>query len=100
MPRSPAVEDQIQRRALRLGRSFNRLQRCDVWIEQPHHHARKGNTFRVRLELVVPGETLVVNRDAGVDHTHENVYVAIADAFRAARRQVQSFAHRLLSPAA
>lgn len=100
MPRSPAVEAQIQRRVQRLERSFGRLLRCDAWIEQPHHHNRKGNTFRVRLELAVPGETLVVSRDAGTDHTHENVYVAIADAFRAARRQLQSFAQRLLTPAA
>jgi ribosome-associated translation inhibitor RaiA len=100
MTRSPAVEAQIQRWVERLDKSFDRLVRCDVWVEQPHQHNRKGNTFRVRVELSVPGDTLVVSRDAGVDQGHENVYVAISDAFRAARRQLRNFAQRLLSHAA
>ena len=100
MPRSEAVEAQIQRWADRLDKSYDRVQRCQTWIEQPHHHNRKGNTFRVRVELSVPGYTIVVSRDAGLDHAHENVYVAISDAFRAARRQLRAYAQRLLSPAA
>lgn len=100
MPRSPAVEAQIQRWADRLDRSFDRLMRCDVWIEQPHQHNRKGKTFRVRVELGVPGDTLVASRDAGLDHGHENVYVALSDAFRAARRQLRTYAQRMLASAA
>jgi ribosome-associated translation inhibitor RaiA len=100
MPRSPAVEVQIQRWVDRLEKSFDRLVRCEAWVEQPHRHNRKGNMFHVRVELSVPGETLVVSRDAGVDHAHENVYVALSDAFRAARRQLRSFAQRLLAAAA
>lgn len=88
MARSPSVEAQIQRWVGKLDRSFARIQRCATWIELPHHHRRKGNTFRVRVELDVPGDTLVVNRENG-DSSHENVHVAIADAFRAARRQLQ-----------
>lgn len=92
MPRSAAVEAQVQRWVGRLEHSFGRLVRCATWVELPHRHQRKGKTFRVRVELAVPGSTLVVNRDAGADHAHENVYVAIADAFRAARRQLRSHA--------
>jgi ribosome-associated translation inhibitor RaiA len=92
MPRSPSVETQIQRWVGKLEKSFERIQSCATWIEQPHRSARKGNTFRVRVELAVPGETLVVSRDSGTDHAHEDVYVAIADAFRAARRQLQDHA--------
>ncbi len=92
MARSAAVEAQVQRWVKRLEHSFGRLVRCEVWVEQPHRHNRKGNTFRVRIELAVPGTTLVVSRDTGVDHAHENVYVALADAFRAARRQLQDHA--------
>lgn len=91
MPRSLAVEAQVQRWVARLERSFGRLLRCDTWIEQPHQHNRKGKMFRVRVELAVPGSTLVVSRDTN-DHAHENVFVAISDAFRAARRQLQAHA--------
>jgi len=92
MERSAAVEAQVQRWVDRLERASGRLLRCETWIEQPHHHNRKGNTFRVRIECAVPGTTLVVSRDTGIDHTHENVYVALSDAFRAARRQLQDHA--------
>jgi ribosome-associated translation inhibitor RaiA len=100
MSRSPAVEEQIQRWVDRLEKTFDRLVRCEVMIEQPHRHNRKGNTFRVRVELTVPGDTLVVSRDTGLDHTHENVYVALSDSFRAARRRLRHFAQRLLAHAA
>lgn len=87
MERSTAVEAQVQRWVDRLGRTSDRLLRCEAWIEKPHRHNRKGNTFRVRVELAVPGKTIVVS-DTGLDHTHENAFVAVADAFRAARRQL------------
>jgi hypothetical protein len=92
MSRSPSVETQIQRWVGKLEKSFGRIQTCATWIELPHRHARKGNTFRVRVELAVPGEMIVVSRDAGLDHAHENVAVAISDAFRAARRRLQDHA--------
>jgi hypothetical protein len=92
MPRSTSVESQVQRWVARLEKVFGRVQRCATFIELPHHHGRKGQTFRVRVELVVPGDNIIVSHDAGIDHTHENVYVALADAFRAARRQLQDHA--------
>jgi hypothetical protein len=42
----------------------------------------------VRIDLTVPGAELVVSRDPELDHGHEDVYVAIRDAFDAARRQL------------
>ena len=92
MARSTAVETQIQRWVEKLDRSYGRITRCAAWVEQPPLHGRKGNTFHVRVELEVPGETIVVSRDHGLDHGHENVYAAISDAFRAARRRLHQHA--------
>ncbi len=92
MPRSPSVEAQVQRWVSRLEKSFDRIHRCDTWIELPHHHSRKGQAFHVRIELGVPGETLVVNRDTSANDDHTNAYAAISDAFRAARRQLNEHA--------
>lgn len=89
MPRSEAVEAQIRRWVDKLDKAFGRIQRCAAWIEQPHHHGRKGNEFTVRVELAVPGDLLVVN------DTNENVYAAIASGFRAVRRQLQDHARIL-----
>lgn len=46
----------------------------------------------MRVELSVPDRVLTVDR-SGADPAHEDVYVAISDAFRAARRQLQDYAH-------
>jgi ribosome-associated translation inhibitor RaiA len=89
MARSEAVESNVQRWVSKLDKAFGRVQRCTTWIEQPHHHARKGNEFTVRIELALPHKTLVV------DDSDENVYTAIANGFRAARRQLQDHARIL-----
>lgn len=92
MDPSPAVEASIKDWAARLDHSFDRIERCAVVIEIPHRHQRQGNTFHVRIELTVPNQVIAVSRDPGLDHKHEDVHVAIADAFRAARRQLQDHA--------
>lgn len=92
MEPSPAVVDAVNEWAERLAHSFDRIERCAVTIEVPHRHQRQGNTFHVRIELTVPNQMITVSRDPGLDHKHEDVYVAITDAFRAARRQLQDHA--------
>ena len=42
----------------------------------------------MHIDLAVPGGTVVVNRDAGSNHAHDDLQVAIRDAFEAARRQL------------
>jgi cold shock CspA family protein len=50
--------------------------------------------YHVRIDLTVPGDELVVSRDPGKDQAHEDVYVAIRDAFDAARRQLEDHARQ------
>jgi ribosome-associated translation inhibitor RaiA len=82
MTRSPSVEAQIQRWVAKLEKTHGRITHCATWIELPHRHGRKGNAFRVRIELGTPGDTLVS------DQTHHDAHAAIGQAFRAARRQL------------
>jgi cold shock CspA family protein len=58
-------------------------------IEVPHKHKHQGRSFDVRLDLTVPGKELVVNREAD-----EDVYVALRDAFDAAKRQLDDYGRR------
>ena len=88
MTPSPCVEDAVNRWAARLEHTYDQIERCSVVIEVPHHHHRKGNTFRVRVEVTLPNRKIEVSRDPGINHAHEDVYVAISTAFRAARRQL------------
>lgn len=89
MPSSDAVIAAAQRWANRIGKLDTRIERCSVVIDRPHQHHRQGQQFRVRIELVRPDRSITVARDPGLDGAHEDVYVAIADAFRATRRQLQ-----------
>jgi ribosome-associated translation inhibitor RaiA len=89
---SPAAEQSIKSWANRLAVSFADIERCSVVVELPHRHHRRGKTFHVTICVSVPGRTIAITRDPGVDHAHEDVYVAIADAFRAARRALHEHA--------
>jgi len=92
MDASPSVERAVERWVERLAGSFDRIERCEVVIELPHRHGRQGNIFHVRIDLTIPHRVISVSDGTALDHAHEDVYVAIADAFRAARRQLQDHA--------
>ncbi len=72
----------------------HRLQRCRIVIAAPHHHSRHGNLYSVRIEAVVPGAELFVNRDHHDEQAHEDAYVALRDAFDALERQLERRAER------
>jgi ribosome-associated translation inhibitor RaiA len=84
------VEEKVMRRALRLERYSDEIQRCQVWVEAPHGHHRQGRLCEVRMRITVPNEELVVENQP----PDEDVHVAIRNAFDAARRQVEDYARR------
>lgn len=87
--RSDAIEAEARERALELERFVPEIISCRVTIEAPHRHQRKGKLYRVLVNVRVPGAEIVAGRDPGKDHSHEDVYVAMRDAFDAARRQLE-----------
>ena len=89
MDPSDFVADAVRFRLDRLEHFEHRIQHCTVVVEQPNHSHRHGQTFHVRIDLSIPDRVITVAHDPALDPTHTNVYVAIADAFRAARRQLQ-----------
>ena len=91
METSLAAESSVQRWVDRLEHMYGRILSCSVVIEVPHRHQRHGRTFHVRLSLAVPNHDIEVSQDPGDEGAHEDLYVAISDAFRAARRQLQDF---------
>lgn len=91
---SEAVEARIRERAERLERHHKRITDCRVVVEAPHRKHHKGKLYHVRIDLVVPGGELCVNHDSHDKHAHEDIYVAIRDAFGAMERQLRSFAKK------
>ena len=92
------VDEQVRAAALehvaQLERLSDRITGCHVVIAQPHHHHREGRLYSVRVDVVVPGGEIVVNRDQHLDHAHEDVFVALRDAFLAARRRLEDHVRR------
>lgn len=89
MEPSGAVATTIRQALARLGKVYRRIERCTVVVERPHQSQRHGQGFHVRLEITVPDHVVTIARDPAHDDAHTNIYIAIADAFRAARRQLQ-----------
>jgi ribosome-associated translation inhibitor RaiA len=82
---SPALEDRIRELAARLGRFSTQIVRCHVIVEAPHQHHQQGALFDFHINLTLPDEEIAIRRAHPADHSHEDPYVALRDAFRAAR---------------
>ena len=95
MESSPSADAQVRRRAEELEQFSGRITACRVTLESVERHHRHGRIYQVRVDLTVPGGSIVVNREPGRDHAHEDLHVAIRDAFDAARRRLQDRMRRL-----
>ena len=109
---STAIEDSIRAEVAKLATFYDRITNCRVVIEIPHQHHRLGQRYHIRIDITVPGSELVVMHEPGlrqaiqqmeldkgqkeleVDAPHTDLYVAIRDAFAAARRRLQDYARR------
>lgn len=118
MEPSKAIEETIRERADKLDALYDKIMSCRVTVEAPHRRHHKGKAYVVRIDITVPGGELVVNRapkrlaaakaaraeelevELAESHepskhgAHEDIYVAIRDAFNAAGRKVQDYAQK------
>jgi cold shock CspA family protein/ribosome-associated translation inhibitor RaiA len=92
MDTSEAVAARIRERAEELERFSDRITSCHVVVECRHPRHLQGNLFRVRVNLEVPGREMAVGRDPAGHHAHEDVYVAVRDAFDTTRRLLEDYA--------
>jgi len=95
IPIDDAVRDAAIEHIEHLESFYDRITGCHVVIAQPHRHHREGRHYSVRVDVRVPGGEIIVNRDHHLDHAHEDVFVAMRDAFAAARRRLEDHVRRL-----
>ena len=91
---SDAIEARIKENTDRLERFYDRITGCRVVVASSTRRGHKGRLYQIGIDLTVPGGEIVVNRDPGQNRAHEDVYVAIRDAFRAAKRQLEDHVRR------
>ena len=94
MTPSPYVRARIRERAEKLVRFHDRITTCRVVVEAPHRHHHKGKLYAIAVEVRLPGANLTSHRNPGGHHAHEDIYVAMRDAFDAIERQIQDYARR------
>ena len=95
MEPSEAVEARIREKAAKLDHFYEHVMSCRVMVEAPHGHHHQGRLYHVRIDVTVPdGELLVTHEHHHKDHAHEDVYVAIRDAFDAMKRQLEDYARK------
>jgi ribosomal subunit interface protein len=95
MDRSDTVEAKVRERAAKLETYYDHITSCRVVVEAPQRRHHKGKLFHVRVEMRVPGRELIASRHPAKKHAHEDVYVALRDAFDAARRQLEDYVRKL-----
>jgi ribosomal subunit interface protein len=94
MDSSAAVETAIAKRVEKLDQFHQRITSCRVIVHAPHRHHHKGKLYAVSVDLTLLGGEIAVGRNAAEHHAHEDVYVAVRDAFDAIERQLQDFVRR------
>ena len=91
MEPSEALETRIRKLAARLDKFSTHIMRCHVVVEAPGHHSHQGGLFNVHIDITAPGEQIAIRRAHHEAHSHEDPYVALRDAFRAARRKLEEY---------
>ena len=105
---SPTLEQEIHSRAAWLETFYPGIVGCRVLLEIPHRHRKRGRPLRVRIELSLPGEDVIVNHEPTLhatarpaphkreelDNRHKDAYVALYEAFDVARRRLEDVARR------
>lgn len=92
---SEAIEARIRDRIEKLEHFHKGIMSCRVVVECGHRHHRKGRIYHISVDVKVPGHEVAVRRDPPEHHAHEDINVAIRDAFDAVRRQLEDHARRV-----
>lgn len=85
-----AISEAVQKRITKLERFCDQIINGRVVLDCPHNNHHKGKVYSVSLEIHTSSREVRVNQEQHDNHAHEDLYVAIRDAFNAAERQLKS----------
>lgn len=95
---SDAVVQRVHEKIAKLEQFCSDIISCRVAVEKLHKsHAaetRKNEPFHVTIDVSVPGDNLIVKRDPKNAEAHEDIGIALRDAFDAMERQVKTYVDR------
>ena len=91
LPHSDALDSQVRRRIAKLESYCSSIISARVTVGLAEGRQLQGKLFFVRIDLTLPRGEIVVNRDPPEHQAHQDPYVALRDAYRAARRQLEEY---------
>ena len=94
MERSDALEAKIREKAQKLEQFAEHIMSCRVTIDLEHKHHHQGKLYGVKIDITLPQTEIIADRHPDKHHAHEDVYVALRDAFDAARRQLEDYVRK------
>lgn len=87
---SDSVRRRVEGELRKLEKRYGRITSCRVVVCLPGKRRQHGNLFETKVHLALPdGREVNVTHNPSQDHAHEDAYVSIRDAFKAAQRQLQ-----------
>lgn len=86
---SDALESEIRARVAKIEEYHGRLTSCRVVVELPHKSHAQGKLFHINIDMTVPGAGHLNHHDRGQNPAHDDVHVAVRDAFNAIEAQVK-----------
>ncbi|TAM75426.1 HPF/RaiA family ribosome-associated protein [bacterium] len=113
MEHSEALEGLIGDEIAALERFYERIITARIAVEYPHRHRERGNIVHVRIDIVVPGEELVITHEPSLHGTmqgleaeewaksfetearYKDAYLAVREAFHKARRVLEDYVLRM-----
>lgn len=100
LEKSEAVESKVKEKVAKLQRRFGRISACRVVLEAPHRNPAKAKVFSVKIEISIPGsKPIIINHEREGASAHDDLSLAIRDAFEAATRKVDEVGNKLAGKA-
>ena len=94
---SEGVTRRVEKHLEKLNGHYNRITNARVVVRIPHQHRRR-RFYHIRVQLEIPGKTLVVDREPEKDYAHSDVYVSVRDAFDKITRQLDEYVGHRAQP--
>jgi ribosome-associated translation inhibitor RaiA len=86
---SGALEERARKLGQRLARFNGRITQCHMTLEGPGDRRERGAPFLAKIDLAVPGAHIHADSLHVDGAGHEDIYLALRDAFNNAKRQLQ-----------
>lgn len=88
---NPLIQEQVEK----LEKYFDRITSCHVVVSRPHNRHNNGHVYHVHIDLHIPQNNIAITREPERDERHEDISLAIRDAFKVAKRKLQDYTDRL-----